>query len=265
MISFFRKIRQKLLQQNQVTRYLVYALGEIALVMVGILLALQVNTWNQNRQDRKQEQQLLAQLEIEYNKNLEQLNSKIFIRKKILNSCLNILDYRKRSPDLVDVDSLNFHLYRMITRPTFNPILGVTNEVSNSGKLYLIKNAELRKELTSFEGFLGDLTDEEQVIFNHSENSIQPFFIQHYQMGGVVTQFIQDDEFMALYSLSDPTKEIHLEKLFQPSDFQPLLYHSDLEDHLAIMMTNTIYTNQQSEGVKEKIELILSLIKSEVN
>lgn len=68
MLTFFRKIRQKLLSQNKVTRYLVYALGEIVLVVIGILLALQINTWNQNRLDRKQEQQLLAQLEIEYNK-----------------------------------------------------------------------------------------------------------------------------------------------------------------------------------------------------
>jgi hypothetical protein len=265
MISFFRKIRQKLLSQNQVTRYLVYAVGEIILVVIGILLALQINTWNQNRQDRKQEQQLLAQLEIEYTKNLEQLNSKIYIRKEMIKSCLNLLTYRKWESALVEVDSINFHLSRVITRPTFNPVLGVTNELSNSGKLYLIQNDELRKELTSFESFLGDLSEEEAVIFNQSENQIQPFIIQHYQVGGIITEFHQDEELMEIYSLGDFNKEIPLKELFQPADFKPLLYHPDLEDHIALMMSNTIYTNQQSEGVKEKIELILSLIKSEIN
>ena len=53
MITLFRKIRQKLLQQNRITRYLAYAVGEIALVMVGILLALQVNTWNENRKNQQ--------------------------------------------------------------------------------------------------------------------------------------------------------------------------------------------------------------------
>jgi hypothetical protein len=265
MISLFRKIRQKLLTQNKVTRYLVYAIGEIVLVVIGILLALQINAWNQNRQDRKQEQQLLAQLEIEYNKNLDQLNSKIYIRKEMIKSCLNLLNYRKWESALVEVDSVNFHLSRVITRPTFNPVLGVTNELSNSGKLYLIKNAALRKELTSFESFLGDLSEEETVIFNHSENMLQPFMIQHYQLGGVITQFLLDEDFMAIFSFSDTNKEIPLKELFQPADFKPLLYHPDLEDHIALMLSNIIYTNQQSEGVKEKIELILSLIKSETD
>jgi hypothetical protein len=265
MISFFRKIRQKLLSQNRVTQYLAYALGEIVLVVIGILLALQINTWNQNRQDRKQEQQLLAQLEIEYNKNLEQLNSKIYIRKEMIKSCLKLLSYRKLESTIVDIDSVNFHMFRVITRPTFNPALGVTNELSNSGKLYLLKNAALRNELTSFESFLGDLREEEMAIFNLTEHTLLPFLIQHYQVGRVITQFLQDEDFMAVFSLGETNKEIPLKELFQPADFKTLLYHPDLEDIIALMISSTIYTNQQSEGVKEKIELILSLIKSETD
>ncbi|MEN2282966.1 DUF6090 family protein [Algoriphagus sp. SE2] len=52
MISLFRKIRQKLLSQNRVTRYLIYALGEILLVVIGILIALTINNWNTNRPER---------------------------------------------------------------------------------------------------------------------------------------------------------------------------------------------------------------------
>lgn len=53
MITFFRKIRQSLLKQNKVTRYLIYAGGEIMLVMVGILLALAFNEWNTQRKDQE--------------------------------------------------------------------------------------------------------------------------------------------------------------------------------------------------------------------
>lgn len=52
MLFLFRKIRQKLMQQNNVSKYLLYAFGEITLVMIWILLALQVNNWNENRKDK---------------------------------------------------------------------------------------------------------------------------------------------------------------------------------------------------------------------
>ena len=51
MIKFFRRIRQKLVSENKVSKYLLYAIGEIALVMIGILLALQVNDWNENKRN----------------------------------------------------------------------------------------------------------------------------------------------------------------------------------------------------------------------
>ncbi|MCZ4410346.1 DUF6090 family protein [Cryomorphaceae bacterium 1068] len=57
MIRFFRSIRQRLLAKNRFTQYVVYAIGEIALVMIGILLALQVNNWNE---ERKQQESLKA-------------------------------------------------------------------------------------------------------------------------------------------------------------------------------------------------------------
>jgi hypothetical protein len=65
MISLFRKIRQKLLQENKVTRYLAYALGEILLVVIGILIALQINNWNEIQQLEREELQLLEEMAVE--------------------------------------------------------------------------------------------------------------------------------------------------------------------------------------------------------
>ena len=64
MITFLRKIRQKLIAQNKLTRYLVYALGEILLVVIGILIALQVNNWNE---ERKRNSNFFATIEQIYN------------------------------------------------------------------------------------------------------------------------------------------------------------------------------------------------------
>jgi hypothetical protein len=69
MLKFFRKIRQKLLADlpaskagNRVTRYLVYALGEILLVVIGILIALQINTWNEERKISKERNQFMQSI-----------------------------------------------------------------------------------------------------------------------------------------------------------------------------------------------------------
>lgn len=51
MIKFFHTFRKKLIEQNNVRKYLLYAIGEIMLLVIGILIALQVNNWNQNRID----------------------------------------------------------------------------------------------------------------------------------------------------------------------------------------------------------------------
>ncbi|MCA6075052.1 DUF6090 family protein [Fulvivirga sedimenti] len=62
MISFFRKIRQKLLAQNRLSKYLLYALGEILLVVIGILIALQINTWNDAKKQSRLEQEYYCRL-----------------------------------------------------------------------------------------------------------------------------------------------------------------------------------------------------------
>jgi hypothetical protein len=49
MIKFFRKIRQRLLSENKFSKYLIYAIGEIILDVIGILIALSINNWNENR------------------------------------------------------------------------------------------------------------------------------------------------------------------------------------------------------------------------
>lgn len=62
MIKFFRHIRKTLISENNMSKYLKYAIGEILLVMIGILLALQVNNWNEHRKDRLLEHKLLKML-----------------------------------------------------------------------------------------------------------------------------------------------------------------------------------------------------------
>jgi hypothetical protein len=62
MIRLFRKIRHKLLSENNFSIYVLYATGEVILVMVGILLALQIDNWNENRKDQRTEERYMERL-----------------------------------------------------------------------------------------------------------------------------------------------------------------------------------------------------------
>src|SRR5210317_1472223 len=65
MIKFFRKIRQQLAYDNNVSKYMRYAIGEIVLVVVGILIALQINNWNEERKQKLNNNKFLRNLRYE--------------------------------------------------------------------------------------------------------------------------------------------------------------------------------------------------------
>jgi predicted metal-dependent peptidase len=95
MIKLFRKIRHKLLSENKFTQYLIYSIGEIFLVVIGILIALQININNNDKEQRITEQEYLKSLQTEFRLNLENLNTAIHendVREKALSDLLTLFD-----------------------------------------------------------------------------------------------------------------------------------------------------------------------------
>ena len=82
MIKFFRKIRQNLLMQNKTSKYFKYAIGEIVLVVVGILIALQINNWNENKKSKQFEIRILKEIKASMQLDLER--NKAILEKRIL-------------------------------------------------------------------------------------------------------------------------------------------------------------------------------------
>jgi len=250
--------------ENKPLKYMRYAIGEILLVVIGILIAIQINNWNQERQNRIQEATILTQLLNEYTNNLEQLISKIETRDDIMKSSLAILDYRGLKENLINNDSLNIHISRTLTRPTFDPELGVTNELTNSGKLYYLTNTELRNSITAFPSFLSELREEEMVSFNLIEERYFPFLIENYQLGPILSKNMTDHSFQSKIAMIDLKRKEMADNLFNTNSPIGLVNNPDMEDYMALMYTNTEYTNLQSFGVKSKIENIITLINKEI-
>ena len=110
MIKFFRKIRQKLLTENKVSKYLLYAIGEIILVVIGILIALSINNWNENRKSRVIELKVLKQIEGDLSKNLSQLDRAANAMEEIRKSCEIIINVWENKSKYSD--TLSHHFFK---------------------------------------------------------------------------------------------------------------------------------------------------------
>jgi hypothetical protein len=264
MIKFFRRIRYDLIGTKKTGKYMIYAVGEIVLVVIGILIALQINTWNQDKQNRSQEQLLLKQLLVEYQSNYKQINNKIFLRDGGINSALRLLSFRNLSGQEIPSDSVSRDLSRLILRPTFDPELGVSTELINSGKLYIITNEELRNRISAFPSSLSELREEEMAIFKLVEEKFIPFLIENFQVGSIMAEFLDDREIRKRVSIGESREGKSIKDLFTQSAPEKLLNHPDFEDYISILISNTTYTNDQSYGIKKKIEELILLIEKAI-
>ena len=102
MIKFFRSIRQKLLSENKISKYLIYAIGEIVLVVIGILIALSINNWNQEIKTKKQEIKILTELKNDLKTNLNEIIETYNTTSSRQLSTVLILDYFENNRTLDD-------------------------------------------------------------------------------------------------------------------------------------------------------------------
>ena len=163
MIKFFRKIRQKLLNENKFSKYLIYAIGEIILVVIGILIALAVNTQNEQRKEIKQEQIILKQLNDDYKANLVQLENKIEMRNKIISQSLDILNIASNS-STISTDSLTIRFATLFMDPTFDPI---DINLESTGNIKLIRNDSLKRLLSHWTSDIKAYVESEQIQHEH--------------------------------------------------------------------------------------------------
>ncbi|WP_051287336.1 hypothetical protein [Algoriphagus mannitolivorans] len=174
MISFFRKIRQKLLHENRVTRYLVYALGEIFLVVIGILIALQVNNWNEERKIRIAEQNILQNLQTELLLNIQNLKTNISYHELAHQCSFELLRLFGTDISTSPTTRLDTLLFNSETVYTFEVRDGYIKSLISSGNLDYIRNEELKSMLTSFEGEVVDGLEEFDVVKSLIINRLWP-------------------------------------------------------------------------------------------
>lgn len=189
MLRFFRTIRKKIIEQDNVRKYLWYALGEILLVMIGILLALQVNNWNNNRIIKKNEKQLSQRLLEETRRNIYELGKSQLVASIGSSSILSLLhlvdeDYSKA--DKRTVDSL---IFNTLPAPRVDFNLAVLNEALSTGQLANFQNDTLKNILYSFPSRLSEVQKNEQALFEDNRTKMIPLIYDHASLRQIDIKF----------------------------------------------------------------------------
>jgi hypothetical protein len=150
-VRFFSRMRKKLIEQDNVRKYLLYAIGEILLVVIGILIALQVHNWNEERNRQKEERHYLAALRTDF-----QAAESWF--RLILGAVEEQLDHNERLLTIlagpigsVPSDSLVGMLRKSFIDVPFGVQVTAYTDLLNSGNLAILRSEQLRRALAEFE------------------------------------------------------------------------------------------------------------------
>jgi len=163
MLNFFRKIRKQLAEDNKPLKYLRYAIGEIVLVVIGILIALQINTWSQFQSDRILEKKILIDLRAELLKNKDKVNETLVRKEALYWPLANYLDRMAEDKVAYD-DFIELHRRNFFSGRTY-PSYGVINSFIASGDVNLITNDSLKYLITDWVDFIQRFINIEEASF----------------------------------------------------------------------------------------------------
>jgi hypothetical protein len=149
MIKFFRHIRQRLLNENKFSKYLIYAVGEIVLVVIGILIALQINNANENHKSGIQENLYLKRLVFENKEDVSTFTNYISDLEKGIETIKNLsltLNSSSALDNEIVVAANDYFGYGSIY-PVFSSSTSTFDDLSSTGNLKILRDTELRDKL----------------------------------------------------------------------------------------------------------------------
>jgi hypothetical protein len=182
MIKFFRKIRQNLLIENKTAKYFKYATGEIILVVIGILIAIQINNWNENQKLKKNEKVILLDLKQEFTDNLKIIDTTLYINLINISASVNITEEirkKNKSLNLNILDTLFPHLGAINSLKLRR---GVTDQMINSGKLEIIANTKLKSLITNWTSQLEKSENDIKYAIENYTTNLMPYLMKHFPL-----------------------------------------------------------------------------------
>jgi len=250
MIKLFRNIRKNLLAEGKISRYLKYAIGEIILVVIGILIALSINNWNENRKSKKMANEVyenlltsLQQDSIEVQRTIDLLTKSLGTQRRL------ILSDSEQFSNLSNQKNIE-GMVREISYAvmSFFPKNGVYNLLTSNNGMDLLQSKKIKSLLINLYDFQYKRYENVDAIIDHK---------YHYQLGplirkkiGFIGEYNSESEFKALKHVDPNLFKKHYKELV-----------SECQDIYGVLSTGNNYLVQIRTSINELLPLIRSELK----
>lgn len=204
------------METGKTGKYFKYAIGEIVLVVIGILIALQINNWNEERKANRQEIQLLLNLRSEFKDNLENLDSVAIEVDNVINSLELVFDQFSPNQTNKSLDSLDIWLSNALQSPNWKPSEYLLNSLNSSGKIADLNNDHLKlllykwsrqqKEMLEVQ-IRTEKTGEEIIEYIKTYGSLRNVDVTNTEFNYTRSTLLDNNAFL----LSDPRFENHID------------------------------------------------------
>lgn len=177
------------MEQNKTRTYFLYATGEIALVMIGILLALQVNNWNETKIAEAEERILLENLKTDFETRYEELEEFTEIRNEVF-VIIKELNYmiadRKTMPPALEMHQKFSYLNNLVI---FNEQFKVLDVLFSTGKIDKISNKELKTRLLQWPQYVEEMMEEQRIRYDIYNSVLLPLQYKYLNLRDIFMQF----------------------------------------------------------------------------
>jgi hypothetical protein len=238
------------METGKTGKYFKYAIGEIILVVIGILIALQINNWNENRKSNIQEQNALNNIHRDFLKNkaiIEDVKKNSLL---IMHSGIQILNHtgNKSKPDTED--TFNDLINKLFNSTPYYPQNGFLDDLLSSGKLSIFKNAELRNLLSSWKPEV-DILEEQFNTVDKNEDILNFYILER-------GSWLNADQ-VGTYSrnIKFPVSGFAVDN----RDLLKTLQFENLVENLVIAADNYYSSQKKAEELLDKI---ITLLESEI-
>ena len=245
MLRFLHNFRQRLLRENKFSKYLLYAIGEILLVVIGILIAFQVDNWNESEKQRRTSREFIVRLQKEVKRNISYAETEIATEEAQSHAAKTILHLFNEPNSGGYGSQLDSLVYIILSNNTVEIVTGTLNEGFNTGNVAIIPSDSLRLSLYNMPSMIEELRKQEEIDREDVNGHFTNFLYHHFNYRNM------DDQFSPYRGSIGPTK-------FTEYSNRNLLDSQTFEN----MVDNRFWNSQEQLNQLKKFHAELILIES---